>query len=81
MRIGFQFKGFPKISFKKFFENKHEIAYSHIVKLGSCSSVLKFLNSTPKTQFRNKRSRADVIISVHPPPPTTHPPPPTTFKS
>jgi len=49
-----------------------EIKNRNIVKLGSCSSCSNFLILLSKSQFRNKRSRADVIISVHPPPPTTH---------
>ena len=42
-----------------------------IVKLGSCSSLLISL-LLAKSQFRNKRSRADALISV-PQPPTHHP--------
>ena len=39
-----------------------------IVKLGSCSSLLK---SSKLNSIQKKRSRADVIIQMHPPP-TTH---------
>ena len=52
-------------------KNKHIVSYNQqlrsVVKLGSCSSLLKAPNST---QFR-KRSRADAIIQMHPPPTTT----------
>ena len=44
-----------------------------IVKLGSCSSLLKALNSSLKDSIQKKRSRADVIIQMHPPTTTTHP--------
>ena len=39
-----------------------------IVKLGSCSSLLKSPNSTLKVLIQIKRSRADIIIKAHPPP-------------
>ena len=60
-----------------FYVVKCNLKLSSLAPTPLCSNFLILLS---KSKFRNKRSRADVIIAVHHPP--THPPPPTTtFKS
>ena len=46
---------------------KEMLRLSSVVKLGSCSSLLKALNSS-LSSIQKKRSRADAIIQMHPPP-------------